>query len=87
MMINKNLKYDEAGYASEKGIRFTDRNVLGHDSPSTYMNGIQIYWNKNYNIINGIKILYNKEIEGNMHIVDEDLIYEESIEKFKCIEG
>ena len=64
MLVNPNLKYDEAGLSTPKGVKFTDRKVLGHSTLKTYMTGFQVYVNKNYSIICGIKITYNHDIEG-----------------------
>ena len=64
MLVNPNLKYDEAGFSTPKGVKFTDRKILGHSSLQTYMTSFHIYFNKNYNIICGIKITYNEDVEG-----------------------
>ena len=43
--LNHLLKFDEVGMTSDKGQRFTDRNILGKNKLNTKMTGLSIFIN------------------------------------------
>ncbi len=62
------LKFDEVGLASEIGIKFTDRNILGQTNLQTKLTAIKIYLSKTQNIICGIQCTYNGHKKGGDHV-------------------
>lgn len=51
------IKYDEKGQATEKGQRFTDRNMLGKTTDIKII-GVKIWTDKTSFSINGIQCIY-----------------------------
>lgn len=51
------LKYDEVGLTSDRGQRFTDRNILGK-STTTKLIGMHVFISKATGLICGIQSIY-----------------------------
>lgn len=49
---------------SEKGQRFTDRNILGKNKLNTKMTGLVVYLNPNEEAIGGIHAVYGNKKGG-----------------------
>lgn len=75
MMISPLFRYDLAGESTEQGRRFTDRKAIGYSEQSTKLRGIHVYINSSEGVISGIRAIYHG-IDGELHIVDENLIYD-----------
>lgn len=62
------LKYDEVGFASAAGQRFTDRNMLGKSSLLTKLTGIKVFIDRAHGCIAGIQCIYNYHKKGGEHV-------------------
>lgn len=62
------LKFDEVGLASENGVKFTDRNILGKSNLMTKITGIKVYVDKIHNVICGIQCTYNGRKKGGDYV-------------------
>ena len=51
------IKYDQKGQATEKGVRFTDRAVIGKTTDIKII-GVKVWTEKNTFAINGIQCIY-----------------------------
>lgn len=51
------LKFDEKGQVSDKGVRFTDRNVLGRATDVKII-GVKVWTDKSTFAIHGIQCIY-----------------------------
>ena len=70
---NTHLKYDEKGQVSDKGSRFTDRNILGRNFTSKVV-GMKVWTEKSTFQICGIQCIYkiNDQLRsGGEHILKE----------------
>lgn len=52
------LKFDEVGMTSEKGQRFTDRNILGKKNLYSKITGFTVFLNNQTGAIGGIQAVY-----------------------------
>lgn len=57
-------KFDEVGMTSEKGQRFTDRNILGKKNLHTKIIGLTIYINNQTGAIGGLHAIYTNKKGG-----------------------
>lgn len=62
--LNHLLKFDEVGLTSDKGQRFTDRNILGKNNLLTKMTGLTIFINVQTKAISGVQAIYNHNKRG-----------------------
>lgn len=67
------LKHDEVGMTSEKGQRFTDRNILGKKSLFTKIVGFTVYINNQTGAIGGLHATYNNKKGGEYVKKDREL--------------
>jgi hypothetical protein len=58
------LKHDEVGMTSEKGQRFTDRNILGKKNLNSKIVGFSVYMNNQTGAIGGIQATYHNKKGG-----------------------
>ena len=62
--LNHILKFDEVGMISEKGQRFTDRNILGKNKLNTKITGLLVYYSKKEGLICGLQATYGNKRGG-----------------------
>lgn len=58
------LKFDQVGMTSDKGQRFTDRNILGKKNLHSKIVSLTIFINNQTGAIGGIQALYNHKKGG-----------------------
>ena len=66
--LNHMLKFDEVGMTSEKGQRFTDRNILGKTNLFSKMTGLTIFINCQTKAISGAQATYNHNKRGGEYL-------------------
>ena len=66
--LNHILKFDEVGLTSEKGQRFTDRNILGKSNLLTKMTGLTVFINAQTKNISGFQAIYNHTKRGGEYL-------------------
>ncbi len=58
------LKHDEVGMTSDKGQRFTDRNILGKKNLHSKMVGLTVFINNQTGAIGGLQAIYHNKKGG-----------------------
>lgn len=66
--LNHMLKFDEVGMTSDKGQRFTDRNILGKNNLHSKMTGLTIFINCQTKAISGVQATYNYSKRGGEYL-------------------
>lgn len=66
--FNHLLKYDEVGFPSGKGQRFTDRLVLGKTNLTAKITGLKVYLDTGLNLIAGLQCTYSGNKRGGDHV-------------------
>ena len=69
--LNHILRFDEVGMASEKGLRFTDRNILGNNKVNTKLIGLTVFVNLQTKMISGIQATYSNSKNGGEYVRKE----------------
>ena len=86
--MNHLTKFDEVGMTSEKGQRFTDRNILGKANLHNKITGISVYLDKGKKLISGFQCTYDHKKKGGEYVRRDrdsrELQYHEEI--FVCDE-
>lgn len=62
------IKFDEVGMSSEKGQRFTDRNILGKSNLNTKITGMTVYIDKENGVICGLQCTYSNKKRGGEYV-------------------
>lgn len=62
------LKHDEVGFMTDKGQRFTDRNILGKTNLMTKMTGLTVFTNCQTKAISGVQATYNHNKRGGEYL-------------------
>ncbi len=62
------LKFDEVGLVSEKGSRFTDRNLLGKSNLHTLIIGVNVFVDKSTDLIAGFQFTYSGNKKGGEYV-------------------
>lgn len=66
--LNHLLRYDEVGFPSNKGQRFTDRLLLGKNNLTAKITAIKIYIDYSTNLISGLQCTYSGNKKGGEHV-------------------
>ena len=62
------IKFDEVGMSSDKGQRFTDRNILGKTNLNSKITGITVFVDKALGVICGLQCTYNHKKRGGEYL-------------------
>lgn len=66
--LNHLLKYDEVGFPSNKGQRFTDRLVLGKSNLTAKITAVKVYLDTASGLIAGLQCTYSGNKRGGDHV-------------------
>ena len=62
------IKFDEVGMASDKGQRFTDRNILGKSNLTSRITGFNVFIDKELRVIAGVQCVYDHKKKGGEYV-------------------
>ena len=62
------IKFDEVGMASEKGQRFTDRNILGKSNLTSRITGFNVFIDRELQVIAGVQCVYDHKKKGGEYV-------------------